>query len=170
MIFIIKFDGRKRLREKWSLQKMKNLLQRTYCYWLTRFIDFQIRLQIKRTVPRQVTELSFHDRNVDDAPDGYVSCDSYKDNREWRHVEKMERGMQGVPILVWIVIKKHSFSKFILLFVGGFGAILDELEVSVAICFSFFLLLCFKVTNGFWLCFLCCFWWWWSKDCCIIIT
>ena len=64
--------------------------------------QFQIRLQIKRTVPRQVTELLFHDRNVDDAPDGYVSCDSYKDNREWRHVEKMERGMQGVPILVGI--------------------------------------------------------------------
>jgi hypothetical protein len=47
-----------------------------------------------------VKQFSFEDRNVDDASDGYVSCDSYKDNREWKHVEKMERGMQGVPILV----------------------------------------------------------------------
>ena len=65
-----------------------------------KMIDLKIRLQIKRTVARHVTKLSFEDRNVDDVPDGYVSCDSYKDNREWRHVQKMERGMQGVPILV----------------------------------------------------------------------
>jgi hypothetical protein len=42
----------------------------------------QIRLQIKRTVARHVIKLNFEDRNVDDVPDGYVSCDSYKDNRE----------------------------------------------------------------------------------------
>ena len=73
-------------------------MQKTKCiYNLSRR---QIRLQIKRTVPRHLKKLNFGDRNVDDVTDGYVSCDSYKDNRDWKHVEKMERGMQAVPILV----------------------------------------------------------------------
>ena len=77
-------------------------MQKTKCiYNLSRR---QIRLQIKRTVPRHLKKLNFGDRNVDDVTDGYVSCDSYKDNRDWKHVEKMERGMQAVPILVRVAL------------------------------------------------------------------
>ena len=74
--------------------------QRTVLSLVQTPLNCQIRLQIKRTVPRHLTKLNFSDRNVDDVTDGYVSCDSYKDNREWKHVEKMERGMRAVPILV----------------------------------------------------------------------
>ena len=58
------------------------------------YCALQIRLQIKRSVARQESELTFEDRNVDDISDGYVACDSYEDKRDWKHVEEMERGMQ----------------------------------------------------------------------------
>ena len=56
--------------------------------------DFQIRLQIKRNVARVNNKAEFSDRDVDDAPDGYVACESYKDTHTWEHVANMERAMQ----------------------------------------------------------------------------
>ena len=55
---------------------------------------FQIRLQIKRNVARVNNKAEFSDRDVDDAPDGYVACESYKDTHTWEHVANMERAMQ----------------------------------------------------------------------------
>ena len=58
--------------------------------------DFQIRLQIKRNVARVNNKAEFSDRDVDDAPDGYVACESYKDTHTWEHVANMERAMQVI--------------------------------------------------------------------------
>jgi len=62
-------------------------------------------------VPRRITHLTFQDRNVDDVSDGYVSCDSYNDNREWKHVEKMERGMQ-VKSTLFFNVNSWGYTSF----------------------------------------------------------
>jgi DNA-binding transcriptional regulator YdaS (Cro superfamily) len=54
-------------------------------------------LQIKRNVARvEGSATKFKDRNVDDATDGYVACESYKDTHVWEHVAEMERAMQVI--------------------------------------------------------------------------
>ena len=67
-------------------------------------LSFQIRLQIRRTVSRNVKfssgtamtgEVTFADRNVADAKDGYVSCESYAEKKKFNHMSVMEKGIQG---------------------------------------------------------------------------
>ena len=60
----------------------------------------QIRLQIKRVVPRKNVKLNFKDRNVADVSDGYVACISQKLKQKFKHVETLENAMQAVPVLV----------------------------------------------------------------------
>ena len=60
----------------------------------------QIRLQIKRVVPRKDVKLNFKDRNVKDVSDGYVACLSQKLRKQLKHVEQLENTMQAVPVLV----------------------------------------------------------------------
>ena len=43
---------------------------------------------------RASSTVKFTDRNVIDAPDGYVACESYKDSHSWEHMANMERAMQ----------------------------------------------------------------------------
>ena len=57
-------------------------------------------MQIKRVVPRKDIKLSFKDRNVADASDGYVACISQTLRQQFKHVASLENAMQAVPVLV----------------------------------------------------------------------
>ena len=81
---------------------------------------FQIRLQIRRTVSRNVKssselattgEVTFTDRDVADAKDGYVCCESYVEKKEFRHMSVMEKGIQvrGGYFAVEVICISHSF-------------------------------------------------------------
>ena len=79
-----------------------------YCHsnLLVHTLPYQIRLQIRRTVSRNAKssgggggvattgEVTFTDRNVADAKDGYVCCESYAEKKEFKHMGVMEKGIQ----------------------------------------------------------------------------
>lgn len=66
---------------------------------LTQYL--QIRLQVRRSVPRKVKRLQLSDRNVSDVKDGYVACESYTDSRNpSQHASVMDRAIQAVPTVV----------------------------------------------------------------------
>ena len=39
-------------------------------------------------------EIAFTDRDVADAKDGYVCCESYAEKKEFKHMSVMEKGIQ----------------------------------------------------------------------------
>jgi hypothetical protein len=60
----------------------------------------QIHLQIRRKVARKNSAVVFSDRDVKDAKDGYVSCESYVDKKKFSHLNLMDRAVQAVPTVV----------------------------------------------------------------------
>ena len=61
---------------------------------------------------RASSTVKFTDRNVIDAPDGYVACESYKDSHSWEHMANMERAMQ-VKSLIYMqyMVNRPLFHK-----------------------------------------------------------
>ena len=75
--------------------------------FLVNTLLYQIRLQIRRTVSRSAKsssggggdvattgEVAFTDRDVADAKDGYVCCESYAEKKDFKHMSVMEKGIQ----------------------------------------------------------------------------
>ena len=54
--------------------------------------------------------MKFTDRNVIDAPDGYVACESYKDSHSWEHMANMERAMQVKYFLYIGAVHKRCYT------------------------------------------------------------
>ena len=54
-------------------------------------------MQIRRKVSRNVGsgEVAFTDRDVADAKDGYVCCESYVEKKDFRHMTVMDKGIQA---------------------------------------------------------------------------